>query len=55
MDRSHAGHVRRRSILKITNLTKSFGPIQALRGVDFELRRGEIHASPARTAPASRR
>ena len=31
-------------ILKITNLTKSFGPIHALRGVDFELRRGEIHA-----------
>ena len=31
-------------ILKITNLTKSFGPIRALRGVDFELRRGEIHA-----------
>jgi ribose transport system ATP-binding protein len=31
-------------ILKITGLTKSFGPIQALRGVDFDLRRGEIHA-----------
>ncbi|RST85366.1 sugar ABC transporter ATP-binding protein [Aquibium carbonis] len=31
-------------ILKITKLTKSFGPIKALRGVDFELRRGEIHA-----------
>jgi ribose transport system ATP-binding protein len=31
-------------ILRITNLTKSFGPIRALRGVDFELRRGEIHA-----------
>ncbi|UUP18129.1 sugar ABC transporter ATP-binding protein [Nitratireductor thuwali] len=31
-------------ILKITKLTKSFGPIRALRGVDFELRRGEIHA-----------
>jgi ribose transport system ATP-binding protein len=31
-------------ILKIANLTKSFGPVQALRGVDFELRRGEIHA-----------
>ena len=31
-------------ILKISNLTKSFGPVQALRGVDFELRRGEIHA-----------
>ncbi|HEY6632475.1 MAG TPA: sugar ABC transporter ATP-binding protein [Rhizobiaceae bacterium] len=31
-------------ILKISNLTKSFGPVQALQGVDFELRRGEIHA-----------
>jgi ribose transport system ATP-binding protein len=31
-------------ILKITNLSKSFGPVHALRGVDFELQRGEIHA-----------
>lgn len=31
-------------ILKISNLSKSFGPIRALKGVDFELRRGEIHA-----------
>jgi ribose transport system ATP-binding protein len=31
-------------ILQISNLSKAFGPIQALRGVDFELRRGEIHA-----------
>jgi ribose transport system ATP-binding protein len=31
-------------ILRITGLVKSFGPIRALRGVDFELRRGEIHA-----------
>jgi ribose transport system ATP-binding protein len=31
-------------ILKIINLSKSFGPVQALRGVDFELKRGEIHA-----------
>ncbi|QDG76174.1 sugar ABC transporter ATP-binding protein [Labrenzia sp. PHM005] len=31
-------------ILKISNLSKSFGPIRALRGVDFELRKGEIHA-----------
>jgi ribose transport system ATP-binding protein len=31
-------------ILRITGLSKSFGPIRALRGVDFELRRGEIHA-----------
>ncbi len=31
-------------VLKITNISKSFGAIQALRGVDFELRRGEVHA-----------
>ena len=31
-------------ILEITNLSKSFGPVRALRGVDFQLRRGEIHA-----------
>lgn len=31
-------------ILQISNLTKSFGPVKALKGVDFELRRGEIHA-----------
>ena len=32
------------TILRITDLSKSFGPIHALRGVSFELRRGEIHA-----------
>ncbi|MGF1622637.1 MAG: sugar ABC transporter ATP-binding protein [Rhodomicrobiaceae bacterium] len=31
-------------ILKISNLSKSFGPVRALRSVDFELRKGEIHA-----------
>lgn len=31
-------------VLKIANVSKSFGAIKALRGVDFELRRGEIHA-----------
>ena len=31
-------------VLKISGMTKSFGAIRALRGVDFELRRGEIHA-----------
>jgi ribose transport system ATP-binding protein len=31
-------------ILDISNLSKSFGPIRALRGVRFQLRRGEIHA-----------
>ena len=28
----------------MSNISKSFGGVQALRGVDFELRRGEIHA-----------
>ena len=31
-------------ILEITKLSKSFGPVRALREVDFQLRRGEIHA-----------
>ena len=31
-------------ILKISDLSKSFGPVKALRGVGFELRKGEIHA-----------
>ena len=31
-------------VLKISNVKKSFGAVHALRGVDFELRRGEIHA-----------
>ncbi len=39
-----SGHAENDPILKITGLTKSFGPVKALRGVDFELRRGEIHA-----------
>ena len=30
-------------ILKISKLSKSFGAVRALREVDFELRRGEIH------------
>src|ERR671923_2857189 len=31
-------------VLRIVNVSKSFGAIQALRGIDFELRRGEVHA-----------
>lgn len=31
-------------ILKISNVEKSFGAVRALRGVNFELRKGEIHA-----------
>jgi ribose transport system ATP-binding protein len=31
-------------VLRIANVSKSFGAVHALRGVDFELRRGEVHA-----------
>ena len=31
-------------VLKLSKVSKSFGPIHALRAVDFELRKGEIHA-----------
>ena len=31
-------------ILTLENVSKAFGPVQALTAVDFELRRGEIHA-----------
>ncbi|RYE42436.1 MAG: ATP-binding cassette domain-containing protein, partial [Hyphomicrobiales bacterium] len=31
-------------ILQVSRLSKAFGPVQALRDVQFELRRGEIHA-----------
>jgi ribose transport system ATP-binding protein len=31
-------------ILKVCNVSKAFGPIHALKSVNFELRRGEIHA-----------
>ena len=31
-------------LLKVSGLTKSFGAVQALRGAEFELRAGEIHA-----------
>jgi rhamnose transport system ATP-binding protein len=32
------------SLLKLTNVTKSFGAVRALRGVSFELQSGEAHA-----------
>src|SRR5258706_3174051 len=32
------------SLLKLTSITKSFGGVQALKGVSFELRAGEVHA-----------
>src|SRR5947207_15875393 len=32
------------TLLRLTSITKSFGGVQALRGVSFELRPGEVHA-----------
>jgi ribose transport system ATP-binding protein len=32
------------TILEIKNVSKSFGPVQALKSVNFDLRRGEVHA-----------
>ncbi len=32
------------TVLKITNISKSFGATKALQGVNFDLRKGEIHA-----------
>ncbi|WBW99009.1 sugar ABC transporter ATP-binding protein [Oceanirhabdus sp. W0125-5] len=32
-----------KSVIKINNLSKSFGNVEALKNVDFELREGEIH------------
>src|SRR5829696_2142381 len=31
-------------LLRLTNIAKSFGAVQALRGVDFLLHPGEVHA-----------
>ena len=42
--------------LEARHITKSFGPLEALRGVSLSIRRGEIsRPSSATTAPASRR
>nr|WP_272214335.1 hypothetical protein [Marinicella sp. W31]MDC2876816.1 hypothetical protein [Marinicella sp. W31] len=41
-------------ILKIANVSKSFGAIQALKSVNFELRRGKSTRLPARTVRVSR-
>lgn len=40
---SQLGAVATDAILQIENVTKSFGAVQALRGVSLEIRRGTIH------------
>ena len=42
--RAHAVGSPTTSSSRSSDVSKSFGAVQALRGVDFELRRGEIHA-----------
>src|SRR6187431_950519 len=32
------------SLLQLTNVTKSFGAVRALKGVSFDLQAGEVHA-----------
>ncbi len=42
-------------MLKIDNLTFSYGKIQALKGVSFEVKQGEILSIVGQTARASQR
>ncbi len=32
------------SLVSMRGITKSFGPFQVLRGIDFDVRAGEVHA-----------
>jgi ABC-type sugar transport system ATPase subunit len=41
-------------ILEMKNIVKTFPGVQALRGVDLKVRKGEIHALLGETAPANR-
>ena len=41
-------------LLAMHGVVKRFGGVQALRGVDFDLRRARSMRCSARTAPASR-
>jgi hypothetical protein len=41
-------------LLEGRGISKFFGHVTALRDVDFEVVRGEVHALAATTAPASR-
>ena len=41
---SGGGPERNGPLLRVRGIDKSFGPVQALKGVDFEVRRGEVVA-----------
>ena len=40
-------------ILEMRNIEKRFPGVQALKGVDFVLKHGEVHALVGRTAPGN--
>ena len=42
------------SILKMEQIVKSFGAVNVLKGVDFDLAKGEVHALMAKAFPVCR-
>ena len=42
-------------LVRVEHVAKAFGPTQALRDCSFELRAGEVHVLPGRTARARAR
>ena len=55
MSAAAAPAAERVPILELTGISKRFDATQALGDVSLVLYPGEVHASSARTAPASRR
>ena len=43
------------TVLKLEGVTKSFGPVDVIKGVDLNVRRGQVQALLGETAPASPR